>query len=191
MNSASFTNVGDVGGTQSPLTEEQSDSPASKHLLKYFYRPDERVRPVVFEVMDSVVAFLGITWNQLGHIVETPDNNTQWRWKHEKVKPSYKYLLKALWAVTQEGFRRDREMIKTLVPLRKIVIAQLDNLEEGYELVIPASPAYPFELQGRWIKKEANSWDGRTKHIMRMSKDLVATEPLLKYMGEALVESAS
>jgi len=93
--------------------------------------------------------------------------------------------------VIREGFRRDREMAKTLVPLRKIVTREMDKLEPGYELLIPESPIYPFELQGSWVKKEGDSWDGRTKHIMRMSRDLVSTDELLKYMGETLLEDGS
>jgi len=191
MVSALDKEVGDVGGTQPPLTLEQAQDSRSKHMLKSFYRPDERVRPVVFNVLDSSVAFLGITWNALGHLVETPDNKTHWRWKHEKAKPSYKYVLKLLSVVIGEGFRRDREMAKTLVPLRKLVIREMNNLEPGYELLIPETPVYPFELQGNWRKKEGDSWDGTTKHIMRLSKDLVSSDELLKYVGETLLEDVS
>ncbi len=185
------SDVGDVGGTKPSLSAAQAADRGSAARLKYYYRPDERTRPIVFDVFDAAVAFLGINWNQLGHIVEAPDNNTSWRWKHEKHKPSYKYVLKCLHAVLNEAFRRDREYNKTVAPLRQLVIRELEKLPQGYEFSIPEHPSYPFEMQGDWEKKEGEFWNSKSKRILRRTRDLVDTDKLLVYMGELLLENGS
>ena len=182
------SSVGDVGGTKDSLSPQQATDPGSKARLKYYYRPEERVRPIVFDVFDAAVAFMGINWNQLGHIVEAPDNNTSWRWKHEKHKPSYKYVLKCLHAVLNEGFRKERHHAATVSPFKQLTIRELEKLPEGYEFSIPEHPDYPFELQGDWQKKEGEFWTSKSKRILRKTKDLVSSDKLLIYMGELLLE---
>tara|TARA_R100000808_G_scaffold12437_1_gene30958 strand:+ start:6762 stop:7334 length:573 start_codon:yes stop_codon:yes gene_type:complete len=189
MTLAQSPQVGDTSGTKLSLTEEQAADPGSKARLKYYYRPRERTRPIVFDVFDSAVAFLGIEWNQFGHMLEAPDNNTHYRWKHEKVRPSYKYVLKALYWVLQEGFRRDKEYSNTLAPLKQILARELNKLPEGYEMTIPDSSDYPYELQGDWVKKEGEFWNSKSKHILRKTDHLIGSDKLTRYLGELILEN--
>ena len=142
----------------------------------------------MFDVFDSAISYLGINWNRLGHIVETPDNNTSYRWKHEKVAPSYKYVLKLLQATLQEGFRRDRAFADTVVPLRKLVIRELEKYPDGHVITIPESPAYSFELQGDWVRKDKYYWSSKTKGILRKTRDLVESDKALTYLAELILE---
>lgn len=176
--------VGDVAGRRAPLKSTKDTSPKGLHFK---FRPDEQVRPVIFDVLDSSISFLGINWFQFGLLVEAADNVQCWRWKIGKHTPSYKYLVKALRLVTQEGFRRDRAVHELLIPLRRMVSRTLAASPKGMELEIPNHPRYPLELRGRWLKLGVgDQWHCKDRGLVAASSDFTHHDLVLKLVGEKL-----
>ena len=180
---------GDVAGRRKALTDI---SEASARAMHYKYRPDERVRPIIFDVLDSSIGFLGISWFQFGLLVEVADNVQCWRWKVGRHTPSYKYLVKALRLVTQEGFRRDRVVHDLLVPVRQLVTNQLRRLPKGAELEIPSHPRYPVELRGLWTKLgNGDQWHNKSQGKVNPSNVFVSNDLVLKVASEKLAPNST
>ncbi len=180
---------GDVAGRREAIADYSETSPKGLH---YRYRPDEKHRPVVFDVLDSAIGFLGVSWFQFGLLVEAPDNVSCWRWKIGKHTPSYKYLVKALGLVAQEGFRRDRAVHDLLVPVRRLVTAQLVAEPKDSQLKVPDHPRYPVELRGLWTKLGiGDQWHNKRQGKVNPSSAFVSHDLVLKLASEKVAPNST